>query len=58
MTIYGNLQVTAKEFGVAHPPGYPLFTILAKLFTYIPVGSTAYRVNLLSCVLGNYVILL
>ena len=45
-------QVTAKEFGVAHPPGYPLFTILAKLFIYIPVGSTAYRVNLLSCFLG------
>lgn len=50
----GELMVTAKEFGVAHPPGYPLFTILAKLaIVALPYGSTAFRVNILSCVLGS-----
>ena len=38
---------------VAHPPGYPLFTLLAKLFmTVVPLGSVAWRVNLLSAVSG------
>ncbi|KAL5252577.1 hypothetical protein ACHWQZ_G015380 [Mnemiopsis leidyi] len=50
----GELMVTAKEFGVAHPPGYPLFTILAKLaIVALPCGSTAFRVNVLSCILGS-----
>uniref|UniRef100_A0A663LUB2 Transmembrane protein 260 n=1 Tax=Athene cunicularia TaxID=194338 RepID=A0A663LUB2_ATHCN len=41
------------ELGVAHPPGYPLFTLLAKLATgLLPVGSPAYRVNLLCGLLG------
>ena len=40
----------AYKLGVAHPPGYPLFTILAKLFTLIQVGGLAWRVNLLSAV--------
>ncbi|NXT35965.1 TM260 protein, partial [Pelecanoides urinatrix] len=38
---------------VAHPPGYPLFTLLAKLATgLVPLGSPAYRVNLLCGWLG------
>ncbi|CAL1539711.1 unnamed protein product [Lymnaea stagnalis] len=45
----GELIFAAYELGVAHPPGYPLFTMLAKLFmTVIPFGSIAWRVNLLS----------
>jgi len=48
------VQVTAKEFGAAHPPGYPLFTILAKLvIEALPYGSTAFRVNVLACLLGK-----
>ncbi|NXC12442.1 TM260 protein, partial [Corythaeola cristata] len=38
---------------VAHPPGYPLFTLLAKLaMGLLPLGSPAYRVNLLCGFLG------
>ncbi|XP_059176469.1 transmembrane protein 260-like isoform X2 [Physella acuta] len=49
----GELIVAAYEFGVAHPPGYPLFTLLAKLLiSIIPVGSIAWRVNLLSALCG------
>jgi hypothetical protein len=48
----GELIVAAYRLGVAHPPGYPLFTLLGKLFTLIPAGSVAWRVNLLTAVLG------
>jgi hypothetical protein len=48
----GELIVAAYRLGVAHPPGYPLFTLLSKLSTLIPVGSVAWRVNLLTAVLG------
>ncbi|BFZ12455.1 hypothetical protein BsWGS_15494 [Bradybaena similaris] len=49
----GELIVAAHEVGVAHPPGYPLFTLLAQLFIrLIPIGSIAWRVNLLPAVCG------
>ena len=44
----GELITVAHTLGVAHPPGYPLFTLLGKAFTWIPHGSIAWRVNLLS----------
>jgi len=46
----GELITVAYKMGVAHPPGYPLFLMLAKLFTFIPFGTIAWRVNLLSAV--------
>lgn len=38
----------AYVLGVAHPPGFPLHTLLGKLATLVPWGSVAWRVNLLS----------
>lgn len=49
----GELVATACATGVAHPPGYPLYTILAKLFTFLPFGAVAWRVNLLSAICGS-----
>uniref|UniRef100_A0A674GL20 Transmembrane protein 260 n=1 Tax=Taeniopygia guttata TaxID=59729 RepID=A0A674GL20_TAEGU len=48
----GELITAAYELGVAHPPGYPLFTLLAKVATELPGGSPAFRVNLLCGLLG------
>ncbi len=48
----GEVVSAAFSLGVPHPPGYPLFTILGKLFTYIPAGTVAFRVNILAAVLG------
>jgi len=48
----GDLVTAAYTLGVAHPPGYPLFILLAKLFTLLPLGEVAYRVNLMSAVLA------
>jgi hypothetical protein len=38
--------------GIAHPTGYPTYLTLTHLFTYLPVGDVAYRVNLASAAYG------
>src|SRR6266404_6215391 len=43
-----ELITAAVTLGVAHPPGYPLFTMLGHLFSVLPFGSIPFRVNLLS----------
>ena len=50
----GELISAAFTLGVAHPPGYPLFVLLAKLFlTVFPFGEVAWRVNVLTALLGG-----
>ncbi|XP_036928207.1 transmembrane protein 260 isoform X1 [Acanthopagrus latus] len=49
----GELITTACELGVAHPPGYPLFTLLARLaMCLLPSLSPAHSVNLMCSLLG------
>jgi hypothetical protein len=49
----GELITGAADFGVPHPPGYPLWTMSGFLFSHlIPFGSVAWRVNLESAVFG------
>jgi len=51
--LYGDsaeFQTIAYTLGIGHPTGYPVYILLAKLFTFLPVGDIAYRVNLLSAV--------
>ena len=49
----GELLAAARVLGVPHPPGYPTYTLLLRLFTdAVPVGSVAYRGNLMSAVAG------
>ncbi|XP_029972209.1 transmembrane protein 260 [Salarias fasciatus] len=49
----GELITTACELGVAHPPGYPLFTLLARLsILLLPSLPPAHSVNLMSAALG------
>lgn len=43
-----ELTGAAVTLGVPHPPGYPLWTILAHLFTLLPVGPLPFRVSLFS----------
>jgi hypothetical protein len=45
-----ELITAAVTLGVAHAPGYPLFTMLGHLFSLVPLGSIPFRVNLLSVV--------
>jgi uncharacterized membrane protein len=48
----GLFVLSSYFLGIEHPPGYPLYTLLGKLFTLLPVGSVAYRVHLLSALFG------
>src|SRR6185436_1365976 len=44
----GELVTAARVLGVAHPPGYPVWCLLGHLFSWIPIGTVAFRVALLS----------
>lgn len=52
-----HLQTVAYVLGIGHPTGYPTFVMLGKLFTYLPVGEVAYRVNLSSALYGSLAVL-
>ena len=57
-TIYvrdaGELSAAAATWGVPHPPGYPLYTMLCGLFVrLVPAGSMAMRANLFSAACGS-----
>ncbi len=43
-----ELATAAATWGIPHPPGYPLYALLAHAFVAIPVGDVGFRVNLLS----------
>jgi hypothetical protein len=44
----GDLVTAAFTFGVPHPPGYPLYTLVAALFARFPLGEPAFGVALFS----------
>lgn len=50
--VYGfdsaELASGVYSLGIVHPPGFPLYMLLGKLFTFLPLGSVAYRLNLMS----------
>ena len=58
----GEFLSAAASLGSAHSPGYPLFLMYAKPFTFIPLGNIAFRINVatafsssLAC-LGVYIL--
>ena len=48
----GEFQALAYLWGHSHPTGYPVYLTLAHLFTFLPTGGLAYRVNLFSAVMA------
>lgn len=49
----GEFTTASYVLGIAHNTGYPLYILLGKLFTFLPVGDVAYRVNLMSAVFAS-----
>jgi hypothetical protein len=51
-TIYNfdsvEFAIGAATLGIVHAPGYPLYLVIAHVFTWLPVGDLGYRVNLFS----------
>ena len=52
----GELAAVAYTLGIAHPTGYPVFTLIGWLFSHIPVSAAViFRLNVMNalfCTLG------
>ena len=48
----GLFLMAGVHLGVAHPPGYPIYTLIVHLFTWLPFGEAAFLGHLSSAVLG------
>ncbi|MBE9507493.1 MAG: DUF2723 domain-containing protein, partial [Chloroflexi bacterium] len=59
-TLFGDpseYQFIPAILGIAHPPGYAFYVLLAKLWqTLVPVGTVAFRTNLLAAAMGAWVV--
>ncbi len=44
----GELITASVTLGIPHPPGYPLYVILGKAFSFLPIGTIASRYHLFS----------
>ncbi len=55
----GEFQWVAAQLGLAHPPGFPLYTLLAHLLTLLAFNqSPAYVVNLFSAITSSATLVL
>jgi hypothetical protein len=51
-----ELAVTATFLDVAHPSGFPTYTLLAKVLTWLPFGTLAFRVTIFTALAGGLAI--
>ncbi len=56
----GEIVTAAVGLGICHAPGYPLYSLLGRLFSLVPVGTPAFRLNLMASLftLGGILFLL
>jgi len=54
----GELVTGAFNFGVPHPPGYPLWALLGFIWSHliVPFGNPAWRIGLMSVFTGGLVV--
>jgi hypothetical protein len=48
----GELATACIKLGIAHPTGYPLFTLIGRLFTLLPIGEDIYELNLMCAIMS------
>jgi transmembrane protein TMEM260 (protein O-mannosyltransferase) len=53
----GKFQYLGSVLGTAHPPGYPFYIFVSYLFSFVPLGTLAWRMNFLSVVAGLLAVL-
>ena len=44
----GEMVTVIQTLGVAHPPGYPLYTLMGRLSSFFYFGNAAFQLNLFS----------
>lgn len=54
----GELAASAHILGIPHPPGYPFYMILGRLFSLIFPGNPALGMNILSSIFAIFSLLL
>ncbi|MBF0557402.1 MAG: DUF2723 domain-containing protein [Nitrospirae bacterium] len=49
----GELATASWFLGVAHPSGYPLYLMIAKTATFLPLGNIAFRTAVVSAIFSS-----
>jgi hypothetical protein len=50
----GELIANIAVLGIPHRPGFPIYVLLGKLFSLLPLWSMAFKVNLLSALFASF----
>lgn len=48
----GDLLAASATLGIPHPTGYPLFVLLGRIASLLPLGAIAFRINLIAAIAG------
>ncbi len=54
----GEFIATSYVLGIPHPPGTPLYVLIGRLATLVPIANVATRVNFLSSLASAFAVLL
>src|SRR5208337_4452374 len=49
----GELATAAWFLGTAHPSGYPLYSMIGKTLTFLPIGNIAFRTAIISALFSS-----
>ncbi len=53
----GELITTVYNMGASHPPGFPLYGIIGKLFTFLRFPDIGYKMNIFSAISASVAVL-
>lgn len=54
----GEFIATSYTLGVPHPPGSPLYLLIGRIFSILPIGNDiGYRVNLMSPLVSSFAVM-
>jgi hypothetical protein len=60
--VYGfdsaELATGVFSSGIVHPPGFPLYMLIGRVFILLPIGEVAYRLNLMSAFFASCTVVL
>jgi Flp pilus assembly protein TadD len=53
----GEFIATSYVLGIPHPPGTPLYVLIGRLFSLLPIGQIATRINFISALASSLTVL-